>query len=87
MGVRGLATYVRRSSAGKSITFDSSKPRCRVVVDGWALVFHLYRQAGIDAVCGGNFRDFSDAIQALCETWRRLGLIVTVVWDGELIEP
>jgi hypothetical protein len=78
MGVRGLASYVRDAgSLGKPVSFDGAQVS-RAVVDGWALAFYLYPSD----VCGGDYREFADIVRAQCEAWRRLGLAITVIWDG-----
>ena len=64
MGVFGLNTYIEKKGIFRWKRFGLKDTR--VVVDGYALFYHLYFQDSVklDAQCDGQFKQFHDRIVA-----------------------
>ena len=64
MGVFGLNTYIEKKGIFRWEDFELKDTR--VVVDGYALLYHLYFQDSVklDDQCGGQYKKFHDRIVA-----------------------
>ena len=62
MGVFGLNTYIKKKGIFRRENFELKDTR--VVVDGYALLYHLYFQdpVKLDDQCGGQYKKFRDTI-------------------------
>ncbi|KZO90367.1 hypothetical protein CALVIDRAFT_603027 [Calocera viscosa TUFC12733] len=89
MGVHGLTSYLKanRSSLARTLhlaasTKSSAEERQQVIVDGWSLIYAVYRGAQLPWVYGGEYGAFEQAVRRLVTAWRGVGLEPVVVFDG-----
>ncbi|EJT96733.1 hypothetical protein DACRYDRAFT_112538 [Dacryopinax primogenitus] len=88
MGVHGLTSYLKanRSSLAQTLhlapSIKSADERQQVIVDGWSLIYAVYRAAQLPWVYGGEYAAFEHDIRRLVTAWRGVGLEPVVVFDG-----
>ncbi|KZT53081.1 hypothetical protein CALCODRAFT_520307 [Calocera cornea HHB12733] len=89
MGVHGLTSYLKanRSSLARTLHLaasnkSSAEERQQVIIDGWSLIYAVYRGAQLPWVYGGEYAAFEQAVRRLVNAWRGVGLEPVVVFDG-----
>jgi len=92
MGVRGLTAFIDRCSSAwdvqavKPVTPEEVKAgKARViklVVDGMAMLYHLYFTNNFNCVCGGQYAQFAEHVRAYVVGLQKCGFSLFVVMDG-----
>eukprot|EP00163_Fabomonas_tropica_P032712 TRINITY_DN832_c0_g1_i1.p1 TRINITY_DN832_c0_g1~~TRINITY_DN832_c0_g1_i1.p1 ORF type:complete len:753 (-),score=259.07 TRINITY_DN832_c0_g1_i1:255-2513(-) len=84
MGVKGLTGFVQGlHSVWERQTYEPNKKKqVKLVVDGLALLYHLYFRKQIEWVYGGQYAEFEAACQEYINSLRHAGFQLYVLFDG-----
>ena len=83
MGVRGLTSFVHST---ENLWTAIDLHDTRLVIDGKALYFHLYKESGLDWRCGGQYNELYEAVVAFFVALKSNRVDCFVVLDG-IIDP
>ncbi|GJE91457.1 hypothetical protein PsYK624_076070 [Phanerochaete sordida] len=87
MGVHGLTTYINEHSAAlaKTLHFATdvapTEPTT-FVIDAWSFIYEVLAWAGLPWVYGGEYDQFSEAVESVVRSWLSVGLRLYFVFDG-----
>ena len=81
MGIRGLTSFVH-STENLWTTIDLHDTR--LVIDGKALYFYLYKDSGLDWRCGGQYNELYQAVVAFFVALKSSSVDCFVVLDGTI---
>ena len=79
MGVKGLSGLI---SDVRELWHPVDLTNKRVVIDGNALFFYLYRASCIDQKCGGQYQDYFDIVTDFFDRLLNASVIPYVILDG-----
>mmetsp|Transcript_52028 Transcript_52028/g.118656 ORF Transcript_52028/g.118656 Transcript_52028/m.118656 type:complete len:760 (+) Transcript_52028:30-2309(+) len=93
MGVRGLTAFLDRSPAlWDTLALKPQTPAeiaagtvprvVKLVIDGYALLYHLYFSTNFNCVCGGQYAEFAEHCRAYIVNLQKCGFSLLVVMDG-----
>ncbi|KAI0343396.1 PIN domain-like protein [Trametopsis cervina] len=88
MGVHGLTTYLREHrNIARTVQFTTSYAKSTpIVVDGWSFIYEIVALNDQPWVYGGEYREFSAAIEEVIRAWLAVGLHLYFVFDGPFPE-
>ncbi|KAE8596906.1 hypothetical protein XENTR_v10016277 [Xenopus tropicalis] len=79
MGIQGLMGYV---GSKKYCFHDLQLRNTKIIIDGNNLYHRLYFESGLDLICGGDYRLFTDAVHKFFESLSVCEIHAYVVFDG-----
>ena len=88
MGITGLATFVREIGLGEAAVrkYANSKAlKTKLVVDGWALLHHVYMGAKIDFISGGQYTQLEQELTQYFTALSKAGFSPYIIFDGVLV--
>ena len=79
MGIPGLTSYINSIEA---LWTSTALQNTRVVIDGSCFCHYLYISHGLDCRCGGQYREFYNAVVSFFNSLTSKGVEPLVVFDG-----
>lgn len=86
MGVRGLTQYCKYNNQCSEKINLTYIPNLSLVVDGWALIYHLYIESQCNWLHGGDYPQFYEYLVSYFQIWKQQNIRLSIVFDG-CIEP